>query len=147
MIPARRPFRGFRFPAEVILWAARWYLRFPVSYRDLELMLADRGVAVDHTTMYRWVQRFAPELEKRVRRHLRPCRGSWRVDETYVRVGGEWCYLYRAVDGTGRDGTGRGRRSTSCSAPSGTRARPSASSARPSVVTTRATRGRSSPTG
>src|SRR3712207_8095339 len=97
-----RAFRGLRFPAEVILWAVRWYLRFPVSYRELELMLADRGVAVDHTTMYRWVQRFAPELEKRVRRHLRPCHGPWHVDETYVRVGGEWRYLYRAVDGTGR---------------------------------------------
>src|SRR3954449_1079707 len=57
-----RAFRGFRFPAEVILWAVRWYLQFPISYRDLEAMLADRGVAVDHTTMYRWVQRFAPEL-------------------------------------------------------------------------------------
>ncbi len=61
-----RTFRGFRFPAEVILWAVRWYLQFSISYRDLERMLADRGVAVDHTTMYRWVQRFAPELEKRV---------------------------------------------------------------------------------
>ena len=97
-----RAFRGFRFPAEVILWAVRWYLQFPISYRDLELMLADRGVEADHTTMYRWVQRFAPELEKRVRRHLRPCRGPWHVDETYVRVGGEWRYLYRAVDGTGQ---------------------------------------------
>src|SRR5215218_4906022 len=84
-----RPFRGFRFPAEVILWAVRWYLQFPVSYRDLERMLADRGVEVDHTTMYRWVQRFAPEIEKRLRRHLLPCRGQSR-------------YLYRAVDGTGQ---------------------------------------------
>src|SRR4051794_1703437 len=97
-----RAFRGFRFPAEVILWAVRWYLQFPVSYRDLERMLADRGVAVDHTTMYRWVQRFAPELEKRIRRHLRSCRGPWHVDETYVRVDGQWRYLYRAVDGTGQ---------------------------------------------
>src|SRR5687767_14103725 len=97
-----RAFRGFRFPAEVILWAVRWYLQFPLSYRDLERMLADRGVEVDHTTMYRWVQRFAPELEKRMRRHLRPCRGPWHVDETYVRVGGTWRYLYRAVDGTGQ---------------------------------------------
>ena len=97
-----RAFRGFRFPAEVILWAVRWYLQFPISYRDLELMLADRGVEVDHTTMYRWVQRFAPELEKRMRRHLRPCRGPWHVDETYLRVGGQWRYLYRAVDGTGQ---------------------------------------------
>jgi transposase-like protein len=102
MTPARRPFRGFRFPPDVLLWAVRWYLRFPVSYRDLERMLADRGVEVDHTTLYRWVQRFAPELEKRVRRHLRPCRGPWHVDETYIRVGGRWRYPYRAVDGTGR---------------------------------------------
>ncbi len=97
-----RAFRGYRFPAEVILWAVRWYLQFPISYRDLERMLADRGVEVDHTTMYRWVQRFAPELEKRTRRHLRPCRGPWHVDETYLRVGGEWRYLYRAVDKTGQ---------------------------------------------
>jgi transposase-like protein len=97
-----RAFRGFRFPAEVILWAVRWYLRFPVSYRDLELMLADRGIAVDHVSLHRWVQRFAPELEKRLRRHLRPCRGPWHVDETYVRVNGGWRYLYRAVDGTGQ---------------------------------------------
>src|SRR3954469_8459500 len=65
-------------------------------------MLADRGVVVDHTTMYRWLQRFAPELEKRMRRHPRPCRGPWHVDETYLRVGGERRYLYRAVDGAGR---------------------------------------------
>jgi transposase-like protein len=101
-MPKARAFRGFRFPAEVILWAVRWYLQFPISYRDLERMLADRGVEVDHTTMYRWVQRFAPELEKRVRRHLQPCRGPWHVDETYVRVDGQWRYLYRAVDGAGQ---------------------------------------------
>ena len=82
MTTARPPFRGFRFPADVILWAVRWYLQFGVSYRDLEAMLADRGVEVDHVSLFRWVQRFAPELEKRVRRHLRPCRGPWHVDET-----------------------------------------------------------------
>ena len=98
-----RASRGFRFPAAVILWAVRWYLQFPVSsYRDLEAMLADRGVAVDHVSLFRWVQRFAPGLEKRTRRHLRPCRGLWHVDETYLRVGGRWRYLYRAVDGTGQ---------------------------------------------
>ncbi len=97
-----RAFRGCRFPAEVILWAVRWSLQFPISFRDLERMLADRGVSVDHVTLYRWVQRFAPELEKRMRRHLRPCRGPWHVDETYVRVAGRWRYLYRAVDGTGQ---------------------------------------------
>jgi transposase, IS6 family len=99
---AARAFRGFRFPAEVILWAVRWYLQFPLSYRDLERMLADRGVEVDHVTLFRWVRRFAPELEKRMRRHLRCCRGPWHVDETYVRVAGAWRYLYRAVDGSGQ---------------------------------------------
>src|SRR3712207_55373 len=97
-----RGFRGFRFPAEVILWAVRWYLRFGISYRDLEGMLAARGVEVDHVPLFRWVQRFAPELERRLRRHLRPCRGPGHVDETYIRVGGQWRYLYRAVDGTGQ---------------------------------------------
>ena len=70
-----RTFRGFRFPPEVILWAVRWNPQFAVSYRDLEAMLADRGVAIDHVSLFRWVQRFAAQLEKRVRRHLRPCRG------------------------------------------------------------------------
>ncbi len=79
-----RVFRGFRFPAEVILWAVRWHLQFPISYRDLERMPVDRGVAVDHVTLHRWTQRFAPELEQRTRRHLRPCRGPWHVDETYA---------------------------------------------------------------
>ena len=123
MTDAARAFRGFRFPAEVILWAVRWYLRFPISYRDLERMLADRGAEVDHTTMYRWVQRFAPELEKRTRRHLRPCRGPWHVDETCVKVKGRWMYLYRAS-------TAAVRRSNSCSPPSGMPRRRSGSSAR-----------------
>ena len=77
-----RTFRGFRSPAEVILWAVPWSLQFPISYRELKQMLADRGVEVDHTTLSRWVQRFAPELETHMRRHLRPCRGPWHVDET-----------------------------------------------------------------
>jgi hypothetical protein len=128
-----RAFRGFRFPAEVILWAVRWYLQFPISYRDLERMLAHRGVEVDHTTIYRWVQRFAPELEKRLRRHLRPCRGPWHVDENYLRVGGQWRYCI------GRS-TAPARPSTSGSAPNGTSGRPSASSARRSAGTTPATR-------
>ena len=81
-----RAFRGFRFPAEVILWAVRWYLRFPVSYRDLELMLADRGVAVDHTTLFRWIQAYAPKLDRRIRPHLCRTTGSWRVDETLYLV-------------------------------------------------------------
>src|SRR4051812_49887207 len=71
-------FKGRQFTAEVILWAVRWYLMFPISYRDLELMLLDRGVAVDHTTIFRWIQAYAVELEKRLRPHLRKSDGSWR---------------------------------------------------------------------
>jgi transposase-like protein len=95
-------FKGRQFTAEVILWAVRWYLMFPVSYRDLELMLLDRGVEVDHTTIFRWIQAYATELEKRIRPHLRTSNGSWRVDETYIRVKGRWTYLYRAVDSRGQ---------------------------------------------
>ncbi len=73
-----------------------------LSHRDLSAMLADRGVAVDHTTLFRWLQAFAATLEQRVRRHLRPCAGSWRVDETYIKVKGVWTYLYRAVDSLGQ---------------------------------------------
>src|SRR4051794_41918599 len=83
-----RVFRGFRFPAEIILWAVRWYLQFPVSYRDLERMLADRGVVVDHTTMYRWVQRFAPELERRGRGRPPPRPPPGRGGATDRRGGG-----------------------------------------------------------
>ena len=99
---AARAFRGCRFPAEVILGAVRRSLPFPVSYRELERRRADRGVEVDHVPLFRWIQRFAPELEKRVRRHLRPCRGPWHVDETSIRVGGRGRYLYRTVDGAGQ---------------------------------------------
>jgi IS6 family transposase len=95
-------FKGRQFTAEVILWAVRWYLMFPISYRDLELMLQDRGVEIAHTTIFRWIQAYAPELEKRIRPHLQMSNGSWRVDETYVRVKGRWAYLYRAVDSRGQ---------------------------------------------
>jgi transposase-like protein len=77
-------FKGRQFTAEVILWSVRWYLMFPISYRDLELMLLDSGVAVDHTTIFRWIQAYAVQLEKRIRPHLRMSNGSWRVDETYM---------------------------------------------------------------
>jgi hypothetical protein len=95
MARRERPFKGRHFTSEVILWAVRWYLQFPISYRDLELMLRDRGVPVDHTTLYRWIQAYAVELEKRLRPHLRSTNGSWRVDETYIKVKGRWVYLYR----------------------------------------------------
>jgi len=97
-----RSFKGRQFTADVILWAVRWYLMFPISYRDLELMLLDRRVEVDHTTIFRWIQAYAVELEKRLRPHLRMSNGSWRVDETYVKVKGRWMYLYRAVDSQGQ---------------------------------------------
>ena len=86
---------------ELILCAVRWYLRYSLSFRDVEELLSERGLEVDHTTIWRWVQRYGPELEERLRRHLKPTNKSWRVDETYVRVRGRWCYLYRALDSTG----------------------------------------------
>ena len=88
--------------AEIVLLCVRWYCRYGISYRDLEEMMDERGVAVDHVTLYRWVQRYAPEIEKRVRWYQGYRSSSWRVDETYVRVGGKWKYLFRAVDKRGR---------------------------------------------
>ncbi len=95
-------FTGFRFPPEVILLAVRWYLRYGLSYRDLEELLAERGIEVDHVTLYRWVQRFTPLLIDAARpvRHLAGDR--WFVDETYVKVAGVWRYVYRAVDQHGQ---------------------------------------------
>ena len=95
-------FAGFRFPPDVIVLAVRWYLRFGLSYRDVEELLVERGVEVDHVTVYRWVQRFTPLLADAAR----PCRhlvgDRWFVDETYVRVAGRWRYVYRAIDQFGQ---------------------------------------------
>ncbi|GHO71359.1 IS6 family transposase [Ktedonobacter sp. SOSP1-52] len=98
----QQPFKWRHFEAEIILLCVRWYLRYALSYRDLEEMMRERGLQVDHTTIYRWVQRYAPELEKRCRPHLKSSNDSWRVDETYVKVKGIWMYLYRAVDSQGK---------------------------------------------
>ena len=84
------------------LFCVRWYLRYGLSYRDLEEMMAERGLALVHTTIYRWVQDYAPELDKRSRPHLKTTNDSWQVDETYIKVRGQWMYLYRAVDSTGQ---------------------------------------------
>jgi IS6 family transposase len=94
-------FKWRHFEAEVILLCVRWYLRYALSYRDLEEMMAERGLHIDHTTIYRWVQHFAPELDRRCRPHLKATTDSWRVDETSVKVKGAWMYLYRAVDSAG----------------------------------------------
>jgi transposase, IS6 family len=95
------PFKWRHFEAEIILLCVRWYLRYALSYRDLEEMMLERGLSVDHTTIYRWVQRYAPELDKRSRPHLKATNDSWRVDETYIKVKKVWMYLYRAVDSDG----------------------------------------------
>ena len=98
----RSAFAGYRFPPEVIMLAVRWYLRYGLSYRDVEELLTERGIEVDHVTIHRWVQRFTPLLIDAAR----PCRhsigGRWFVDETYVKVNGVWRYVYRAVDEHGQ---------------------------------------------
>jgi len=94
-------FKWRHFEPAIITCAVGWYLRFSLSYRDVEEPLTGRGIPAGHTTIWRWVQCYAPELNKRCRRELKPTSGSWRVDETYVRVKGKWVYLYRAVDSTG----------------------------------------------
>jgi transposase-like protein len=95
-------FKGFRFPPEVVVLAVRWYLRFGLSYRDVEELLAERGIEVDHVSVFRWVQRFTPLLADAAR----PCRHAvgdrWWVDETYVKVAGRWRYVYRAIDQYGQ---------------------------------------------
>jgi len=94
-------FRGRHFRDEVIVLCVRWYLRFPLSYRDLEEMMAERGLTVDHSTIARWVLRYAPILNERIRSEMRHPNRWWRIDETYVRVAGQWTYLYRAIDSAG----------------------------------------------
>src|SRR5262245_47037630 len=95
-------FKGSHFEKEIILWGVRWYVAYPISYRQLEEMMQERGVAVDHSTLNRWVLKYAPEFEKQFRQRKRPVGTSWRLDETYVRVKGEWKYLYRAVNREGQ---------------------------------------------
>lgn len=94
-------FRGRHFQDEIIVLCLRWYLRYSLSYRDLEEMMAERGLSLDHSTIARWVLRYAPILSQRIRCEMRRPNRSWRVDETYVRVAGRWTYLYRAVDSEG----------------------------------------------
>src|ERR1700731_514124 len=95
-------FKGRHFDQEIIILRVRWYITFKLSFRDLVQMMAERGITLSHTTILRWVQQYVPEFEKRWSRYARPVGDSWRVDETYIKVKGQWVYLYRAVDKQGR---------------------------------------------
>ena len=96
-------FKGHRIEKDIILLCVHWYLAYPLSYRNLEEMMEERGVEVDHSNIYRWVQKFTPHLEAAFRNgKKRPVGSSWRMDETYIKVKGEWKYLYRAVDKAGQ---------------------------------------------
>lgn len=97
----QHPFKWRHFQSEIILLCVRWYLRYSLSYRDLEEIMQERGLSVDHSTIFRWVQRYAPEVDKRCRPHLKACQDSWKVDETYIKIKKVWMYLYRAVDSEG----------------------------------------------
>jgi putative transposase len=96
-------FKGHRIEKAIILTGIRWYLAYPLSYRNLKEMMAERGVHIDHTSIYRWVQKFTPQLEATFRQSkMRPVGKSWRMDETYIKIKGQWRYLYRAVDKAGQ---------------------------------------------
>ena len=95
-------FKGRHFDREILVLCVRWYLSFKLSFRDLVAMMSERGIGIAHTTILRWVQHYTPEFEKRWERYARSTGGSWRMEETYIRVKGEWMYLYRAVDKAGK---------------------------------------------
>ncbi|WP_192385809.1 IS6 family transposase, partial [Mesorhizobium silamurunense] len=94
-------FKGRHFDQSVILLCVRWYLTYNLSLRDLEEMMAERGLSVDHSTVHRWVVHFSPQLLERFNRRKRTITGNWHMDETYIKVRGRWMYLYRAIDSVG----------------------------------------------
>ena len=98
----RNAFRRLHYPVDVIAQCVRWYLAYALSLRNLEEMMAERGIIVDHSTLHRWVIRLVPLLDKALRQHKRPVGRRWRMDETYIKVKGQWKYLYRAVDTAGQ---------------------------------------------
>ena len=99
---SKEPFKWRHFQTEIILLNVRWYLKYPLSYRNLEDMMLERGLKVDHSTIGRWVLNYSPQIDEKTRRHLKLTNDSWRVDETYIKVKGKWKYLYRAVDSEGK---------------------------------------------
>jgi transposase, IS6 family len=101
-ITADNPFKGRQYPGEVILAAVRWYLRYPLAYKHVSELLEERGLAIHASCIWRWVQAYAPELNKRCRPFLKPTNKSYRIDETYIKVKGQDKYLYRALDSTGQ---------------------------------------------
>jgi transposase-like protein len=101
-VPVEELFKGRHFDQEVVVLCVRWYLSFKLSYRNLVAMMGERGIGLAHTTILRWVQHYTPEFEQRWNRYARSVGGSWRCDETYIKVKGEWVYLYRAVDKAGK---------------------------------------------
>ncbi len=96
-------FKGRHFTGIIILWAVRWYCKYGISYHELQEMLTERGVNVEHTSVYRWVQRCAPQMDKKLRWYWHNSTGArtWHLDETYIKINGKWAYLYRAVDSKG----------------------------------------------
>ena len=101
-VPMEELFKGRHFDREIVVLCVRWYLNFKLSFRDLVAMMGERGIHLAHTIILRWVQHYSPEFVKRWNRFARAVGGSWRMDETYIRVKGEWLYLYRAVDKSGK---------------------------------------------
>ena len=95
-------FRKRQFEPIIIVTCVRWCCRFSLSLRDLEELMAERGLAVDHTTIWRWVQRYGPEVHRRLRGNVKQKSSTWHMDETFVRISGRWLYLFRAVDSQGQ---------------------------------------------
>ena len=95
-------FKGRHFPKDIILMAVRWYVAYPLSYRNIEEMMAERNVKLDRSAVQKWVVHYAPLLESEFRKKKKVTGSSWRMDETYVKVAGKWVYLYRAVDKAGK---------------------------------------------
>ena len=95
------PFKWKQFSHDIILWSVRWYCQFALTYRDLVMMMEERGLSASHTTIMRWVHQYATEIKKRLKKFLKTSNDSYRIDETYIRVKGVWHYLYRAVDSEG----------------------------------------------